>query len=77
MVERHPYKVDVAGSTPVLPTIFNKLTRHKRVFLCLQFGYGWFYGSTQFDSEFFLIVQIHFRAFRVARKVYGAREHHQ
>ncbi len=22
LVERHPYKVDVAGSNPVLPTIF-------------------------------------------------------
>lgn len=25
MVERHPYKVDVAGSNPVLPTIFKNL----------------------------------------------------
>lgn len=23
LVERHPYKVDVAGSNPVLPTKFN------------------------------------------------------
>ncbi len=35
MVERHPYKVDVIGSSPVAPTIFDNLRTRIPILLSL------------------------------------------
>ena len=38
LVERHPYKVDVAGSNPVLPTKFSQPTETVGIFFAQNSG---------------------------------------
>lgn len=40
MVERHPYKVDVAGSNPVLPTKLNPLLSGFFIFKTLRIAFA-------------------------------------